>query len=117
MTSDMNAHEHPTPRPGLSLGVLTQGNNAGLSAMIFGIAGVVFSLIPIVGIIAWPMVIIGLLLGYHGVRKAQAGEATNNGQALAGLILSAIGFLVCFGWLVAFMVSIATNGMPFISDY
>jgi hypothetical protein len=57
-------------------------NTMGLLALILGILGLVFFGI-LTGVPA-------IFLGISGRRKAAAGQATNGGQALAGLVLGVI---------------------------
>lgn len=61
-------------------------NATGLWAMILGILGVVvFGLLTAIP---------AIFLGISGRRKAAAGKATNDGQALAGLILGIVGTIL-----------------------
>lgn len=77
-------------------------NGFGTTALVLGIVGVVFSFIPIVGMVAWPMVILGLIFGILGIRRVGKGVATNKGAAIAGTVLSAIGLVICVVWAAAF---------------
>jgi hypothetical protein len=76
-------------------------NGLGVAGFVLGIVGLVFSFIPIVGIIAWPMVILGVVLSGVGLSKAKRGEANNLGLAVAGLVTSAIGLILCIAWVAA----------------
>ncbi|MBO4236991.1 DUF4190 domain-containing protein [Pseudonocardia alni] len=82
-------------------------NGMGTAALVLGILGALFSLIPIVGVIAWPMVLIGLALGIAGVLRAQAGRADNKGVAIAGTVLSAFGLVFCLIYTVAFASAVS----------
>ncbi|TWP46423.1 DUF4190 domain-containing protein [Lentzea tibetensis] len=77
-------------------------NGMGIASFVLGLLGLLTSFIPVVGIVAWPMVIIGLVLGFVALGKAGRGMATNRGMAVAGIVLSALGLVVCVIWVVLF---------------
>ncbi len=67
-----------------------------------GLIGLLFSPIPIIGVIAWPLVILGLIFSLIGLMRASKGRATNKGLAVTGVVLSAIGLIICILWVAAF---------------
>lgn len=67
-----------------------------------GLVGLLFSFVPLIGVIAWPLVILGLIFGIIGVVRVRNGAATNKGLSIAGIAVSAIGLVVCVLWAVAF---------------
>ncbi|GAA3390267.1 DUF4190 domain-containing protein [Streptomyces roseoviridis] len=83
--------------PGYGTGYGQQGwqqapsNGMGTAAMVLGIIAVAgfcfYGLGAILGILA-------LIFGILGLKKANRGEATNRGMAIAGIVLGAIGTLV-----------------------
>ncbi|PRX50486.1 MmpS family membrane protein [Prauserella shujinwangii] len=73
-------------------------NGLGTAGFVLGLVGAVFALIPIVGVIAWPLVILGLIFGILGFLRVRKGQASNRGLAIAGIALSAIGLLICIAW-------------------
>ncbi|WP_282772746.1 MULTISPECIES: DUF4190 domain-containing protein [Saccharomonospora] len=75
----------------------TPRNSLGTAGFVLGLVGLVFSFIPLVGVTAWPLVIIGLTLSAVGIAKARKTKAPK-GLAIAGTILSAIGLLICITW-------------------
>ncbi|GLZ30562.1 hypothetical protein Lesp02_27510 [Lentzea sp. NBRC 105346] len=83
-------------------------NGMGVAALVLGLLGLLFSFIPLVGVVAWPMVILGLVFGIVGLGKANKGRATNKGLAIAGIALSLCGLLVCIAWTV-FFGAVASN--------
>ncbi|MGM0721932.1 MAG: DUF4352 domain-containing protein [Actinomycetota bacterium] len=85
-------------------------NGFGVTALVLGILGLLFSFIPIIGMIAWPLVLLGLLFGVLGVVRASRGRADNRGVAIAGTVLSAIGLVVCV--LYASVFAAAVSGLP-----
>jgi hypothetical protein len=77
-------------------------NGFGTASLVLGVIGLVFAFIPLIGMIAWPLVILGLVFGVLAVNRARTGAATNRGVAIAGTICSAVGLVVCILWLAAF---------------
>ncbi|MER5390629.1 MmpS family transport accessory protein [Saccharopolyspora sp. NPDC002686] len=77
-------------------------NGFGTTGFVLGLVGLIFSFIPIIGVIAWPLVILGLIFGILGFNRARKGVATNSGLAITGIVLSAIGLVVCIVWAAAF---------------
>jgi hypothetical protein len=91
----MHAYPVPPPHPPAQ-------NGMGIAAFVLGLLGLLISFIPVIGVVAWPMVIIGLVLGFVGLGKARSGRASNAGMAIAGIVLSALGLIVCIVWVVIF---------------
>ncbi|MCO7192298.1 DUF4190 domain-containing protein [Pseudonocardia sp. McavD-2-B] len=89
-------------------------NGAGTTALVLGIVGALLALVPLVGIIAWPVVIVGAVFGIVGLVRVSRGTATNRGAALTGLILSLVGLVVCIGYAAAF--GQAANDVAIASD-
>jgi hypothetical protein len=73
-------------------------NGLGTAGFVLGLIGLLFSFVPIVGVVAWPLVILGLIFSLIGFGRARAGKATNKGLAVAGAILSVIGLVICIVW-------------------
>jgi hypothetical protein len=68
-----------------------QSNTMGLVSMILGIISIPAACCAFLGIaVGVPAVVLGIL----GLRKANAGEADNRGQALAGLICGSVGLVL-----------------------
>ncbi len=82
--------------------VVQPRNGVGTAGFVLGLIGFLFSFIPIIGIIAWPLVIVGLVLSLVGVARAAKGVATNRGMAIAGAVLSVLGLIVCVLWTALF---------------
>ena len=72
--------------------------------MITGIVGVVLGLCC--GVFAIPIGIVAAVLGFLGRKKVQEGQANNDGQAKAGLILGIAGVVVS---IVSTVVSVMFN--------
>ncbi|MEU7582886.1 DUF4190 domain-containing protein [Streptomyces sp. NPDC041068] len=73
-----------------------------------GVAGLVLGIIAAAGFCLWPLAIVlgilGVVFGAVGRGKARRGEATNGGQALAGIICGAVGIALGVGVLVLLLV-------------
>lgn len=76
-------------------------NGLGTAGFVLGLLAVIFAFIPIIGVIAWPMAILGLIFGIIGINRARQGAATNKGLAVAGTVLAAIGLVICIAWTAA----------------
>ncbi|GAA3370832.1 hypothetical protein GCM10020367_19040 [Streptomyces sannanensis] len=80
-------------------------NGLGVAALIVGIAGVVFGLIPILFWISGLLGILALIFGLIGHSRARQGLATNKGMALAGTILGGVSLLMAVaGVIITVMV-------------
>jgi len=90
------------PQPPYQYGVVQPRNGIGTAGFVLGLVGLVFSVIPFVGVIAWPLVIVGLVLSIIGSSRAHKGWASNGGLAAAGIACSAIGLGICVLMATAF---------------
>lgn len=81
-------------------------NGFGTAAFVLGLLGLLFSFIPIIGIIAWPMVLLAVVFGAVGLAKASSGRATDRGLAIAGLICGLLGLMICILYAAAFSAAI-----------
>ncbi len=61
-------------------------NGVGVAALVFGVVSLVLAILVLFFPIAAVLGLIAIILGIIGMRRASRGEATNRGQALAGLI-------------------------------
>jgi hypothetical protein len=73
-------------------------NGLGTAGFVIGLIGLVLSFIPLIGVVAWPLVILGIVFSAVGIAKATKGRATNKGLSIAGLVVSVIGLAVCILW-------------------
>jgi hypothetical protein len=87
-------------------------NGLGTAGFVLGLLGLLFSFIPLIGIIAWPLVLLGLVFAGAGVARARQGRATNKGLAIAGLVCSAVGLVVCIGYAAAFGAAVSETPAP-----
>jgi hypothetical protein len=83
-------------------------NGIGTAGFVLGLLGLIFSPIPLIGVVAWPLVLVGLVLSLVGFSRARRGVANNQGLAIAGIVLSALGLVVCILWVAAFGKAVGT---------
>lgn len=76
-------------------------NGIGTAGFVVGLIGLIFAPIPVIGVVAWPLVIIGLVLSIIGLARARKG-APNKGLSTAGIVCSAVGLALCIMWTAAF---------------
>ncbi|MEV6766511.1 DUF4190 domain-containing protein [Streptomyces sp. NPDC051105] len=74
-----------------------------------GTASLVTGIISVVGFCAWPvalvMGVLAIVFGSIGRARVGRGEATNGGQALAGIICGSAGLLLAVGFIVLLVVA------------
>ncbi|MTD54885.1 DUF4190 domain-containing protein [Amycolatopsis pithecellobii] len=80
-------------------------NGLGVSGMVLGIVALVFSFVPVIGVIAWPLSIVGTVLSGVGINYVRTGRADNKGVAIAGLTTSVIALVVCILWVTVFVAA------------
>ncbi|MFI5606224.1 MmpS family transport accessory protein [Amycolatopsis sp. NPDC051903] len=73
-------------------------NGLGTAGFVLGLIGLIFSFIPIIGLIAWPLVILGIIFAAVGLGRIRKHRATNKGLTITGLVLSVIGLIICIVW-------------------
>ncbi|MBA2272927.1 MAG: DUF4190 domain-containing protein [Actinobacteria bacterium] len=61
-------------------------NGIGVAALVFGVVSLVLAILILFFPIAAIVGLIAIILGIIGMRRASRGEATNRGQAIAGLL-------------------------------
>jgi hypothetical protein len=91
---------HPAP-----VYYVAPSNGMGTAALVLGIVGLVFSFIPIIGVVAWPMVILGAVFGGVGIDKAGKNPGMSKGPAIAGLTCSLVGLVICLLWTIGVAAS------------
>src|SRR5262249_6874300 len=77
-------------------------NGIGTTGFVLGLVGLVLSPIPFVGIVAWPLVVLGLIFAAIGLARARKGIASNTGLSIAGIVVSVLGLGVCITWIFVF---------------
>ncbi|MFE0510762.1 hypothetical protein [Streptomyces sp. NPDC058964] len=76
-----------------------------------GTAGLVLGIVSAIGFCVWPLAIVlgvlGVIFGGIGRAKAGRGEASNPGQALAGIICGSVGVVLALV-IIAFQISMSS---------
>lgn len=85
-----------------------QNNTLGLVSLILGIASIPLACCFFIGL---PLGIAAAVTGYLGKQKAEQGQASNRGQALAGLICGAVGAAIGI-LLIILNVVLSTINLP-----
>ena len=99
----------PRPPRRLPSRRLPPGDGLGTAGLVLGIIALVLAVIPTVGVIAWFIWPVGLVLAVIGFARVRSGEATNRGPALAGVITSGVAAAVCLLGLVITVVGAAST--------
>jgi hypothetical protein len=82
----------PPPKPSNN-GLMTAG-------FVVALCGAVLALIPLLGIVSWIVSPVGIVLSIVGL--VQAGPHSSRGLGIAGVILGAVGLLICLLWAIGF---------------
>lgn len=93
---------------------LQRGNGLAITGLVLGLCALLFSLIPLIGVIAWVLAPLGLIFGIIGLRARK-------GMAITGIATSAVALVICSLWLVGFAASVpqeipAPTGIPGVAD-
>lgn len=125
--------QHPSqPIPATPYGYVQQPWSAPASAQpasnglatggfVVALVGAVLAFVPLLGVVAWVICPIGLVLSIVGLTVAVK-RGAGRGLAIAGVVLGAAGLLVCFLWLASFAAatstpSTGTYGTSYSSSY
>jgi hypothetical protein len=87
-------------------------NGLGTTGFVLGLLGLLFSFIPLIGVIAWPLVLLALVFAGVGLSRVRSGRATNKGLTIAGLVCAVIGLLICILYAVAFSAAVSATPSP-----
>lgn len=93
-------HITVAPQPGVTnvhVHVAPQDTALAVASMILGGFSICTVWIPVVGLIAWILAPLGLILGLVALKRP---AGPGRGVAIAGIVFSAIGLLGCIGWIV-----------------
>lgn len=82
-----NVHVHVAP----------QDTGLAVASLVLGVFAICTVWIPFVGLIAWILAPLGLILGLVALRRP---AGPGRGVAIAGIVCSSIGLLGCIGWIV-----------------
>jgi len=84
-------------------------NGFGLTALITGIVGLLFGVLPFTFYLGIILGLVAVVFALLGRRRAKRGEATNGGQALAGLICGALALLAGIAWTAALTIFLSNH--------
>ncbi|MGV9363477.1 MmpS family transport accessory protein [Amycolatopsis sp. NPDC003731] len=101
MTDYTPLQQHPAPQ------AAPPRNGLGTAGFVLGLIGLVFSPIPLVGVVAWPLAVLGLILAAVGVARVRSGKATNKGLSIAGVVVSLLALVVSILWAVVISKAIS----------
>ncbi|MFG3493828.1 DUF4352 domain-containing protein [Streptomyces sp. NPDC047928] len=76
-------------------------NGLGVAALVVGIVGVVFGILPPTFWLGGVLGLLGLIFGVIGIGRARKGEATNKGMALTGVITGSVAMVLAIVWVIA----------------
>lgn len=77
--------------------VAPQDTGLAVASLVLGVFSICTVWIPFVGLIAWILAPLGLILGLVALKRP---TGPGRGVAIAGVVCSAIGLLGCIGWVV-----------------
>jgi hypothetical protein len=80
-------------------------NGMAIASMVLGIVSIITAIIPFIGMIAWILAPLGLILGFIALNKPGG-----RGMAIAGLITSGFGLLICILWVVGLGAAMSGAG-------
>ncbi|MFB6835973.1 DUF4190 domain-containing protein [Streptomyces sp. NPDC056361] len=86
-------------------GVPAARTGLGVGALVIGVVGLLFGIVPFLFWLGGFMGVLALVLGIVGYGRANRGEATDRGQAVAGIVLGAVTIVVAAAWLVVLIVA------------
>ena len=108
----LHGHGHPygAPFPGYGYGWPKRpANGLGVAALVLGIVGTVLFVTNFLAIVLGTLAIV---FGALGRGRAVRGEATNGGQATAGLVLGAVAIVLAVGVVIVLLAVGAGNHAP-----
>jgi membrane-bound ClpP family serine protease len=88
-------------------------NGMGVAALVVGVLALVLAILVIFFPLAGLLGVIALILGAIGIARASRGEATNRGQALAGLITGLIALVIA----IALSVGVGSFFTSHVNDF
>jgi hypothetical protein len=101
-------NHYPQPGHGYRPAAPAPQNGLGTAGFVLGLIGLLFSFIPVTGVIAWPLVLLGLVFAGIGLSRVRARRATNKGLTIAGLTCASAGLVMCVLYAAAFSAAVAT---------
>lgn len=97
MTDPNVTTEHTTGATNVYVQVAPQDTAMAVASLVLGVFAICTVWIPFVGLIAWILAPLGLILGLVALKRP---AGPGRGVAIAGVVCSSIGLLGCIGWVV-----------------
>lgn len=72
-------------------------NGPAIAALVCGVLGLVFFLVPVLGLL---LAVVALVLGIVGLRRTRDPATAGRGLAIAGIVTGALGTLIGLWWLI-----------------
>lgn len=91
--------QSPAPAP---------SSNLGATSLAFGLIGMVFGLVPLIGVVGIPLMIIGLVFGIKAMKLADRGVQVDRGMSMGGIITSGMGLSLQGIYLLFIVFNLAT---------
>lgn len=89
-----------------------QNNGVATGGFITALIGAVLALIPIIGVVSWIISPVGLILSIVGLSAASKRGGAGRGLAVAGIVLGALGLLICTLYAAAFGAAFQQTSAP-----
>ncbi|MET9932052.1 MULTISPECIES: DUF4190 domain-containing protein [unclassified Streptomyces] len=86
-----------------------QRSGLGVGALVVGILGLVFGIVPFLFWLGGILGVLALVLGVVGLGRARRGETNDKGQAVAGIALGSVAIVVSLAWLAVFLAAFAVD--------
>lgn len=107
----------PIPQPygpGASGPGSAPDNGMGTASLVVGVLAFLGAFVPLVGVLAIPLAVVGLVLGGLGLARVSSGRADNKAQTIVGIVLSVLALLV--GGVNAWLIVVAIDRIDEVVD-
>ena len=85
-----------------------RSNGLATGGFVVALIGAVLSIVPFLGVVAWVIAPIGLILSSIGLTRAR--QQGGRGLALSGVVLGLVALVICSLWLIGFVGASSTSG-------
>jgi hypothetical protein len=93
-------------------------NGIATGGFVVALIGAVLALVPFLGIVSWVISPVGLVLSIIGLTAASRKNGAGRGLATAGIILGAVGLLICTLWAIGFAGAVSeSNSSTYGTSY
>lgn len=98
--------QQPWGPPGTQQPPAQPRNGLGTTALVLGIVGIIFAIIPFLFWLGGVLGLLALIFGIIGSSRAGKGLATNKGMAVTGLVLGVVSIVVSIAWTVVIATAV-----------